>query len=255
MSRTAIWILIVLLYGGMLQAQQPGVSQPGYPGAPVHDYYQPVKIRGPEGIKIALAVDGRFVERAATPYAVGLLPGRDYRMRITNIPFYTGKEVFPSVKVIARTYPPQGLELEYPILIDLTQEDIELALLGKFVTRVIYLEDPRTALPIRGDLGPQPSTEAVGSVDPIDLAATMGQPIAIIRLGGRIPNHIGSDPSFFLGSPAWLAFDKTQNGGYEITFYQNAPRLYLPPPNAPMVGGTPLPLSAETGVRPLLRYR
>jgi hypothetical protein len=214
--------IFFILFGAELSAQHPGSPFPGYPGAPVQGYYQPVKIRVPEGTQVALSVDEKFVSRQTTPYAVGLLVGSDYRLRITNIPFQPGKEVFPTIKMIARTYPPQGLELEYPIQIDLTQEDIELALDGKFVTRVIYLENPQTAMPIRGDLGQQISTDVSGGGDPIAVAATMGQPVAIVRIGGRIPNTLGAtDPMFFLGSPTWITFDKTPSGRYEITRYQS----------------------------------
>ncbi|MDR1963622.1 MAG: hypothetical protein LBQ50_07565 [Planctomycetaceae bacterium] len=229
--------IIAFLSVTVLYAQQPGVRVPGYPGVPatpasgfsvsaipVPGYYQPVKIRAPEGTRIALSIDQKFVQRQTTPYAVGLLVGSDYRLRITDIPFQPGREIFPTVKIIARTYPPQGLELEYPIQIDITQEDIELALDGKFVTRVIYLENPQTAMPVRGDLGTPISTDVSGAVDPIVAAATMGQPVAIVRMGGRIPNTLGvTDPAFFLGSPSWMLFDKTPAGRYEMTRYQNTP--------------------------------
>ena len=232
MSRTAIFATIAVLLGCLFFGSRSDslcAQHPGYPGAPVRNYYQPVKIRGSQGTRIAMAFDGRFVERNVMPHAVGLLVGEDYRLRITDIPFHPGREVFPSVTVIARTYPPQGLELEYPILIDITQEDLELALDGKFVTRVIYLEDPKTAMPIRGDLGLQVSTEADAGTDPIDLAATLGQPVAIIRIGGRVPNNLGNaNPTFFHGSPSWAIFDKTPTGQYEVVLYQKFQNLPLP---------------------------
>lgn len=222
-------MLIAFLLGNVSLAQHPGFQHPGHPGAPVREYFQPVRISGPEGTHIALAINETFVQRRAAPYAVGLLLGMDYRMRVTDIPYYPGKEVFPTVQVLQRTFPPQGMELEYPILIDITQEDIELALDGKFVTRVIYLEDPRSAMPIRGDLGPQPSVDVVSGADPIDVAATLGQPVAILRLGGRIPNTLGTvDPMFFHGSPSWIAIDRNPVGQYEISLFQNIPRQIIP---------------------------
>ncbi len=209
--------------------QHPGFQGPGYPGSPIQGYYQPVKIRGPEGTKIALATDLQFVQRQATPHAVGLLVGGDYRMRLTNIPFHPGKEVFPTVKVIARTFPPQGLELDYPILIDITQEDIELAMNGQFVTRVIYLENPGTAIPVRGDIGTQPSSDVVATADPMDVAVTMGQPVAIVRLGGRIPSTLGGiDPGFFHGCPSWLAFDRRADRGFDVSLYRNRTAFGVP---------------------------
>ncbi|MDR0611448.1 MAG: hypothetical protein LBG58_15175 [Planctomycetaceae bacterium] len=230
------YTIIVFLFITVLYAQIPVAPSGSWtdhpvanPSATVTQYFQPVKINTPEGSRIALAIDENFVQRKTTPYAVGLIIGNDYRLRITDIPFQPGREVFPTVKIIARTYPPQGQELEFPIRIDITQEDIELALDGKFVTRVIYLENPQTAMPIRGDSGTQISTDVSGNVDPIAAAATMGLPVAVVRIGGRIPNTLGvTDPTFFHGSPSWIAFDKTPSNRYEMTRYQNMPRPKIP---------------------------
>jgi hypothetical protein len=214
------FLFVTVLYAQIPVA--PSGNPPDNPYAPVPQYYQPVKINTPEGTKITLAVDEKFVQRQTSPYALGLLIGSDYRLRITDIPFQPGREVFPTVKIITRTYPPQGLELEFPVRIDITQEDLELALEGKFVTRVIYLENPLTAMPVRGDFDTQISTDVSGGVNPITVAETMGQPVAVVRIGGRIPNTLGvTDPAFFHGSPSWIAFDKTPSNRYEMTRYQS----------------------------------
>ncbi|MDR2344714.1 MAG: hypothetical protein LBE18_01470 [Planctomycetaceae bacterium] len=187
----------------------PSAQWPGMPGAPVVGYYQPVKINLPSGTRVAFAVNNQFLTQEESPYTVGLLLGANYRLKITNIKFHAGKELFPSVTVLQRTYPPQDKALEYPIQIDLTHEDLEFALSGRFVTRVIYLENPETALPIRGDLGQQPTTEAKNNEDPLRIALNLGKPVAVIQLGGRIPptgNYV--DPFFFYGSPPWISFNR-----------------------------------------------
>ena len=207
--KTLLSTLILFFTVATLWAQHPGAHLPGYPGQPVRGYFQPVQIHGPQGTKIAFAVDGRFVDRKEAPFAVGLLLSADYRLRITDIPLHPGKEVFPTVKIIGRTFPPQGLELEFPIPIKITQEDLELALDGKFVTRVIYLEDPQDAMPVRARPDQPISFDVSGAADPLDVAATRGRPIAIVRIGGRIPDLNYVDPAFFHGQPPWIAFDKT----------------------------------------------
>ncbi len=218
-SRMARYFLLTnffacLLFGvGELCAQNRAFFYPGHPAAPVHGYFQPVKIRGPEETAIALPspTGGHFDEKSTDADCFGLLVGQDYRLRITGIPYHPGLELFPTVKVIARTWPPQGLERQYPIQIDITQEDLELALSGRFVTRAIYLENPRTAMPLRGDLG-QLSVDVENGSDPVALATSYGQPVAILRLGGRIPKSLGGvDPSFFYTLPPWIAFEKLQN--------------------------------------------
>jgi len=78
-----------------------------------------------------------------------MLIGAVYRMRVTNIRLAEGAEVFPTVEVVDRLYTPVGQERRFAIPIDITEEDLKLAIDGKFVTRVIYLENPRNALPAR----------------------------------------------------------------------------------------------------------
>src|ERR671923_59928 len=78
---------------------------------------------------------------ARTPMA-----GPVYGWRFPEIPNTPALKFFPTVEVIDRLYPPPGLALRYPIPIELTQEELELAIRGAFVTRVIYVEDPRQPL-------------------------------------------------------------------------------------------------------------
>ncbi|MGL4595685.1 MAG: hypothetical protein ACRCUY_13255 [Thermoguttaceae bacterium] len=177
-------------------------------------YFQPVQISGPEGTRISVARGTQFIETAAessTQRPIGLQLGYDYRIRITNIPHHPGQEVFPTVHIIGRTFPPAGLELEFPIPIFLTQEDIELALAGRYVTRVVYLENTSSALPIRGDADNPISGDVSGAADPVLVAAQYGKPVAIVRLGTRTPSSYGNDFGFYCGSPAWLLFGESKN--------------------------------------------
>ena len=73
--------------------------------------------------------------------------------------------------------------------VELTEEDLKLALAGKFVTRVIYLEDPRNALPVRDDPQEQTWFEAAPGQDPLAVADGLGRPVAILRMGGRLPDR------------------------------------------------------------------
>ena len=98
-------------------------------------------------------------------------------------------EIFPTVELIDRLYPPPGLALRFPIPIELTQDELELAARGAFVTRVIYVEDPQQALPVaqRRD-SEQPWIEAPPGEDPLVTADRFGRPVAILRIGGRVPS-------------------------------------------------------------------
>ena len=198
-------IIGFLLLSGIVSAQQ--AFHTGFPSEPVRGYFQPVQIRTPEGTSLACVAAGQFSERLPSPLQAGMLIGCDYRLRITGIPFNPGRELFPTVTLLARTYPPQGRELDFPIIINLTLEDLELALAGRYITRVIYLENPNTALPIPTSDNEQLSHD-IQSGDPIAAAATQGLPVAIVRIGGRVPPQNTPNgllnPEFCFGSPPWI---------------------------------------------------
>jgi hypothetical protein len=155
---------------------------------------------------VALAVDGRFDEPRPSP-AAGLLIGAVYRLRVTQIPFRPGLEVFPTIEMINRLYPPRGQERRFSVPIEFTQEDLELALDGKFVTRVVYLEDPQNAAPMGQEEQSQNWFEIKPGQDPLVVADALGRPMAIVRIGGRLPlAGEAPDPEFFYGCPPWIKF-------------------------------------------------
>ena len=200
-------VIGVLLLSGIASAQYPGgVFHTGFPSEPVRGYFQPVSIQTPEGTSLAGVVGGQFSERLPSPLQVGLLIGCDYRFRITGISYNPGRELFPTVTLLARTYPPPGQELDFPIIINLTHEDLELALAGRYVTRVVYLENPNSVLPVSTGNGKHLSHD-IPSGDPIAAAATQGLPVAIVRIGGRVPSQNATSgllpPEFCFGSPPW----------------------------------------------------
>jgi hypothetical protein len=134
------------------------------------------------------------------------LIGSVYRFRVTNIPIpqAEGMEIFPTIEIIDRTYAPVDQQVRFAIPVEIVQQDMDLALQGKFVTRVIYLEDPRNPVPVRGING-QSWFEVAPGRDPLAVADELGRPVAILRMGGRVPNQ-GPDPNFYFGSPPWVAY-------------------------------------------------
>jgi hypothetical protein len=225
---------LVCLAAATLAAQQPGVHYwhhgimpPGAIGAmqlsrggPLPGHFQPVEIRAPQGVRISLARENSFDEPPAGPRKAGMLIGCVYRLRVTGIPRAEGLEVYPTVEVINRLYAPLGQQHRFAIPVELTEEDLNLALQGKFVTRVIYLEDPRKALPIREDPQTQNYFETAPGQDPLAVADGLGRPMAILRLGGRLPaNGQELDEAFFYGSPPFVEYPVPQ---------RTAPRLRPP---------------------------
>ncbi len=174
-------------------------------GGPLPGYFQPIEIEAPAGASISLAVEDQFTPPAPAPVKAGMLIGSVYRLRVTGIPRHEGVEVFPTIEVVNRLYPPPGQEVRYPVPIELTFEDLDLAISGRFVTRIIYLEDPKQALPVASDPRHQTWFEVQPHQDPLAVADRLGRPMAILRIGGRVP----TDPEqpggeFMYHSPALL---------------------------------------------------
>jgi hypothetical protein len=217
---SALAVLVVIGTAAPLPAQQPpvhynhaGMMPPGaigkeqlLRGGPLPGYFQPVEIRVPQGAMISTVREGGFDDPQPTEALIGMLIGEVYRMQITNIPGREGMEVYPTIEVINRLYPPLGQEPKFPVPVDLTQEELEMALDGKFVTRVIYLEDPDNALPVAEDPMQQSYFEAAVHENPLDVADRLGRPMAILRMGARLPDATGPDQKFLYGSPPLLKF-------------------------------------------------
>jgi hypothetical protein len=175
-------------------------------GGPLPGYFQPVEIRAPKGALISLAEEGRFTEAQPAPLKAGLLVGHVYRIAVVNVPGHEGAIAYPTIEVINRLYTPRGQEARFPILLDLTQEDLNLALGGKFVTRIVYLETPDRALPAKLPQDQQEWFEVPKGANPLAVADVLGRPMSIVRLGGRVPQGEGADASFLFGCPPVMRF-------------------------------------------------
>ena len=174
---------------------------------PLQGYFQPVRLILPEGCAVSFAEGDMF----STPWSpasdlVALLVGQVYRFQINGIPYNAGRELYPTIEMIGRLYPPPGKENEFPVEIEITQEDMELALAGKLVVKVIYLEDPLTALATRGPERTSLSHDVAAAQNPYREAANLGRPMVILRMGNRQPEHRAIEPAFFFGSPVWQVF-------------------------------------------------
>jgi hypothetical protein len=150
-------------------------------------YYQPIEIIAPKGTQVAMAEGGTFQPLQDGPIHAGLLIGAVYRIRVAGIPNEPGEELFPTIELIDRLYPPQGEAVRFAIPIVLDDADLQDALAGNLVTRVIYLEDPQTALPVTDEPKSQRSFDVASDQDPLRIADTMGRPVAILRIGSRTP--------------------------------------------------------------------
>ncbi|MBI3838084.1 MAG: hypothetical protein HY288_09140 [Planctomycetia bacterium] len=256
LARVASAMIVVVLMGtglaASLRAEAPpvhynhaGIMPPGaigsqqlLRGGPLPGYFQPVEIHAPPGALISTALAGEFEPPRDSPLLAGMLIGSVYRLRVTNIPQQEGMEVYPTIEVIDRIYPPVGQEFRFPIPIELTQEELEMALAGKFVTRVIYLEEPAAALPAVENPNRQSYFEAGEGENPLEVADSLGRPMAILRMGARVPDAEGPDETFMYGSPPLLkwkpaaapvmAAKPLRRGGAKVKQASDASRMRKP---------------------------
>ena len=174
-------------------------------------FFQPVEIKAPNGALISLACGDGFAPPQAAPLRAACLIGAVYRLRVTHIPLSAGVEVFPSVELIDRLYTPVDQQWRFPIPIELTAEDLRLALDGKFVTRVVYVEDPEHALPVKQagtqswfEVGPGHDRLLVGGRR---VGPSGGDPPTAHRLPNETP-----DAGFLFGSPPY----RIQGSGFRV---------------------------------------
>jgi len=135
------------------------------------------------------------VGRGPSPTIVAANAGHLYRFRVSEMTNFPEAEIYPSVELLDRLHPPEGRADDFPIPIIFTADDIQTALNGQLVTRIIYLEQPQIAQsldPLRREI-PQ---SLPGSENALQEADRLGRPMAVIRIGGRLPSG-GSPPSFF----------------------------------------------------------
>jgi hypothetical protein len=176
-------------------------------GGPLPGYFQPVEITAPPSSLLSVVADGAFTPPRNGKLTAGMLIGQVYRLKVANIRNFEGQEVFPTIEVIDRLYPPPGQAARFPIPIELTEEELRYALDGRYVLRVIYLEDVQSALPVRDEPGKQRVLEIAAPQDPLQAADRMGRPMAILRMGSRVPMPDEDPTRFLYHQPPVIVFE------------------------------------------------
>lgn len=171
-------------------------------------WFQPVKVSLPSTGQVTF-FDGhpsRPVTQPA-PAQAALLVGRMYRFCVSDLPEFPGQEFWPSLELIDQLHPPVGQIDRFPMTFELTEEELDMAVNGRLVTKVIYLEQP-DRVPL-ANLEPGPRIIDIGpSQNPLAEADLLGRPVAILRIGGRTPDPQHPDPQFFgPGFPVRLRVD------------------------------------------------
>ena len=167
-----------------------GRLQPGpCPVSNVSRMVQPVEIRGPEGLKLAIETAAGWSPLRDGSLRIGLVVGQAYRLRVADIPGREGEELFPSVRVLARLGTPAGMDWRFPVEIVIDADDLSAASEGALIRRVVYVSC-ETQEP---DLVPAGWFDVKPGDDAFEVARTLGDPVAELVIGNRIPTP-GSVP-------------------------------------------------------------
>jgi hypothetical protein len=183
---------------GMVRAV--GVTLPGAIGAPwrpqpgprpessLPDAVQPVEIRGPAGLLVAIETAEGWSPLRSGPLRMGLVVGQPYRLRLAGIPGRDGEELFPSIRVLAKLATPPGMAWRFPVEVVIDEDDLSRALGGAHVRRVVYTAcDPDVP-----DIVPEGWFDVRPGCDCLEVASTLGDPVAELIIGNRVPDQFAT---------------------------------------------------------------
>jgi len=143
----------------------------------------------PVGMSIGWQVTSPSGERAyvgnqlTVPARYNFNQGYIYRLKLSNITGRGNQSLYPTVEVAPSAPVTDAYLTHNPIPIQFTEEDFDQVTAGNFVTKVIYLPDPKyQELAIAG-VETLVSTRLEPGVDPVAEADRRGTILAIVRLG------------------------------------------------------------------------
>jgi hypothetical protein len=144
----------------------------------------------PSGMQIGWQTGGASGERVylpaqlTVPARYNFMQGYIYRLKLTNISGRPNATLYPTIEVAPSTPATDAYLTHNPIPVQFTAEDFDQVLDGgNFVTKVIYLPDPKyQELAIAG-VETLVSTRLEPGVDPILEADKRGTILLIVRLG------------------------------------------------------------------------
>jgi uncharacterized repeat protein (TIGR01451 family) len=174
-----------LVIAGTAMAQPPHATQPTLPmtfTAPLTF----VKLLPPAGVE-ATFYQGRSKPRTfPTPVVVGMRPGYLHRLKLDKIPDHKGLALYPTIEVRG------SLKLiakfaanNFPATVRISPEDIEAAIKGTLVTKVIYLEHPDRAEPRATTADDILELDVPRENNPFDEARLKGRVMLVVHLGER----------------------------------------------------------------------
>ena len=92
----------------------------------------------------------------------------------------------PSIEILdGLCLPPQHSTARFPVPIWLSEQDIDRIVQGRFITKMIYLEDPEKAVAVPTKADEPLETELSPDRDLLWEAHQLGRPMLVVRIGTR----------------------------------------------------------------------
>jgi hypothetical protein len=177
--------------GPMVGGPGPGVLMPET--IPVPGYGMPapsvqILFNQPQAMKILYDVvgDGTFTsDPIVVPGRLEFTQGGIFRLKLTEVQGREGVELYPTLEVGTASYRTAAYLAHNAIAVQFTEEDLDQALSGNFVTKVIYLPDPEFQGDAISGIDTLVSTRLEPGLDPIVEADRRGSILAIVRIGNK----------------------------------------------------------------------
>jgi hypothetical protein len=180
---------------GMINAATMGVggAGAGAPGFGANRRFPNVRSQvffvDPAGMKLAWQAAGPNGDRVylppqlVVPARFNFMQGYIYRLKISEIAGRPGLMLYPTLEIAPSTPATDAFLTHNPIPCQFTEEDFDQTQAGNFVTKVIYLPDPKYQELAVAGVETLVSTRLEPGIDPILEADRRGTILMIIRLG------------------------------------------------------------------------
>ena len=143
-----------------------------------------IRFVGPAGMMIGWQAGEGFAEnQMMAPGRYNFRQGATYRLKATNIPGREGLVLYPTLQVYPAHPTTDAYLTHNSVPLQITDEDLDQIETNNFVTKVIYLPEPKfQELAIAG-VETLVSTRLDPGVDPVSEADRRGTIMAVLRIG------------------------------------------------------------------------
>jgi hypothetical protein len=135
-------------------------------------------------MKVGWQAGGTFTTpQLEAPARYNFHQARIYRLKLTEIENRPGVELYPTLEIYPGNMKVDAYLAHNAVPIEFTDEDFDQVTGGNFVTKVIYLPDPKyQELAIAG-VETLVSTRLDPGIDPVQEASRRGTILAVLRIG------------------------------------------------------------------------